>query len=105
MLKDIEALVLGDALSAASRHRVQAWLIGNRTGDARLRAGLPPGWRCGDKTGSGAHGTANDVGVLWPPRGAPIIVVAYLTESAASADKRDATLAEVARAVVSALHP
>ncbi len=105
MLKDIEAFVLDDALSAASRHRVQAWLIGNRTGDARLRAGLPPGWRCGDKTGRGAHGTANDVGVLWPPRGAPIIVVAYLTESAASADKRDATLAEVARAVVSALHP
>lgn len=105
MMNDIEYLVLGDALLAASRDRLKGWLIANRTGDARLRAGLPPGWWCGDKTGTGEHGTSNDVGILWPPRGAPIVVAAYLTESAASADQRDATLAEVARAVVSALHP
>ena len=30
----------------------------------RLRAGLPPGWRVGDKTGSGDHGTANVVAII-----------------------------------------
>jgi len=102
MLKDIEALVLGAALTSASRERLTGWLIGNRTGDTRLRAGLPASWRCGDKTGTGHHGTANDVGMLWPAHGAPVIVSAYLTESTASEPMRDATLADVARAVVSA---
>jgi beta-lactamase class A len=105
MLKDVEALVLGDALSAASRDRLTTWLLGNRTGDARLRAGVPGGWRCGDKTGTGNHGTANDVGVLWPPHGAPVIVSAYLTESTGSEPTRDVALADVARAVMSALRP
>jgi len=103
MLKDIEVLVLGDALSAASRDRLTGWLLGNRTGDARLRAGLPFNWRCGDKTGTGRHGTANDVGVLWPARGAPVIVSAYLTESTASEAMRDVALADVARATASAV--
>lgn len=31
------------------------WLIQNKTGDKRLRAGLPTGWKSGDKTGSGAR--------------------------------------------------
>jgi beta-lactamase class A len=99
MLKNIHAVVLGGALSAAARGHLIGWLVGNRTGDARLRAGLPSGWRCGDKTGTGEHGTANDIGVLWPPQGAPVIVAAYLTESTAGV----AALADVARAVVSAL--
>jgi beta-lactamase class A len=66
---------------------------------------MPGGWRCGDKTGTGNHGTANDVGVLWPPHGAPVIVSAYLTESTASEPMRDVALGDVARAMVSVLHP
>jgi beta-lactamase class A len=104
MLEDIQASALGGALAPASRDRLVKWLIGNRTGDARLRAGLPPGWRCGDKTGTGEHGTANDVSILWPPQGAPLILSAYLTESTANPAGRDAALADVARAVVAAVN-
>ena len=103
MLKNVHTLALGDALSAASKQQLTAWLLGNRTGDARLRAGLPAGWRCGDKTGSGERGTTNDIGVVWPPHGAPIIVAIYLTETAASGEKRNATLAEIGRAVSAVL--
>jgi beta-lactamase class A len=103
MLKDVQALTLGSALSTTAREHLSGWLLGNRTGDARLRAGLPSGWRCGDKTGTGERGTANDVGVLWASQGAPVIVSAYLTESTAKAATRDAALADVARAVVSSL--
>ena len=99
MLKNLQTLALGDALSAASKQQLIAWLLGNRTGDARLRAGLPTGWRCGDKTGSGEHGSTNDVGVLWPPQGQPILVAIYLTETSASGDNRNATLADVGRAI------
>ena len=103
MLEDLDRLVLGDALSAASRERLKGWLLANRTGGARLRAGLPADWRIGDKTGSGERGTANDVGVLWPPGGAPIVVTVYLTGAGGTDEARSAAISGVARRVVEAL--
>lgn len=86
---NLRALVAGEEkhLSARSREQLTAWLVANRTGDARLRAGLSRDWCVGDKTGTGEHGTTNDVAVLWPPRKQrrqPRIVCVYLTETAAS---------------------
>jgi beta-lactamase class A len=102
MLKNLQRLVFGDVLSAPSKEQLTKWLIGNRTGDTRLRAGLPAGWQCGDKTGSGERGSTNDIGVLWPPQRAPLIVTIYLTDTSAPSDARNAPLADVGRAVAAA---
>lgn len=99
----LDRFVLGEALSPASRGQLAAWLVACKTGDARLRAGVPPGWRVGDKTGTGERGTANDVGVLWPPGRGPVVVAAFITGSAAPPDAQSAAIADVARAVVLAL--
>ncbi|MBX9845620.1 MAG: class A beta-lactamase [Xanthobacteraceae bacterium] len=99
MLGNLQKLVLGDTLSGASKEQLTKWLLGNKTGDTRLRAQLPAGWRTGDKTGAGDRGTNNDVGVLWPPDGEPIVVAAYLTGTTAPVERRNATLAAVGRAV------
>jgi beta-lactamase class A len=56
MLATLRTLTLGSALSPASRQQLVAWLIANQTGDKRLRAGLPAGWKVGDKTGSWSDG-------------------------------------------------
>ena len=100
MLKTMQKLVLGDALTPASRAWLQRWLVETSTGDQRLRAGVP-GWKVGDKTGtSGDSGTANDVAVLWPEGGgAPVLVTCYLTRSKAQPAQRDAAIAQVARAM------
>jgi beta-lactamase class A len=74
-----------------------AWLVANQTGGKRLRAGLPEGWKVGDKTGSGDNNTANDVAVLWPQGRAPVIVTAYYTGSKASDEERNTVLADVGR--------
>lgn len=103
MAADLDRLVLGEALSPASRSQLAAWLVACKTGDARLRAGVPPGWRVGDKTGTGERGTANDVGVFWPPGRGPVVVAAFITGSAATPDAQGAAIADVARAVVLAL--
>jgi beta-lactamase class A len=103
MAANLRALALDKALSAQSREQLVRWLIANKTGDTRLRAGLPAGWRVGDKTGSGERGTTNDVGVFWPPDRAPVIVSIYLTQTSASPAQRNATLATVGRTVASAL--
>jgi beta-lactamase class A len=103
MLADLDRLVLGSVLTAPSRERLAGWLIATRTGDARIRAGLPQGWRVGDKTGTGENGTANDIAVLWPPKAAPLLLTSYLTTSPLKPAGRDAIHAAVARAVVAAL--
>lgn len=94
----------GPALAPASRAQLVAWLVDCRTGGKRLRAGLPAGWRVGDKTGTGPRWATNDVAVLWPPADAgreraPIVVAAFLTETRAAPERRDAALAEVGRVV------
>jgi beta-lactamase class A len=103
MLGDLDRLLLGAALSPASRARLTDWLVACRTGDQKIRAGLPEGWRCGDKTGGGGHGTTNDIAVVWPPGRPPVLVAAYLTETAAPLGARNAALAAVGRGVAEAL--
>lgn len=93
----MQKLLLGNALSPVSRQRLQQWLVGNTTGDKRLRAGFPADWRVGDKTGTNQT-DANDIGIAWPTNGrAPLIVTAYLAESSADSTVKEATLAGVAR--------
>ena len=97
MLGLLRDTVLGTALSPSSRAQMAAWLVANKTGDKRLRAGVPAGWRVGDRTGTGGNNATNDVAVIWPPGRAPIVVAAYYAEARASEDERNAVLAEVGR--------
>ena len=103
MLATLQKLVAGDALSAASRERLVGWLVANKTGDKRLRAGMPGSWRVGDKTGTGGHGSANDIAVAWPPGRAPVFVTAYYTGSTISDEARSAVIAEAGRIATAGL--
>ncbi|MEE7462831.1 class A beta-lactamase [Methylobacterium fujisawaense] len=105
MVANLDKLLFSDALSSSSRDQLSAWLIGNKTGDTRLRAGLPRTWRVGDKTGSGERGTTNDAGIVWPPGRKPLILAIYLTGAASTAEGRNATLASVGRAVAETMEP
>jgi len=99
MVGALRALLLGSALKAASRRRLEGWMVAATTGRNKLRAGLPAGWIAGDKTGAGEHGTMNDVALIRPPGRAPLLVAAYLTDSRAGSGDREAALAEVGRLV------
>jgi beta-lactamase class A len=99
----LRTLLLGEVLSPGSRDQLGAWMIANRTGDQRLRAKLPGGWRVGDKTGADGETTTNDLAIFWPPGRKPVIVAAYLTECAGPESKRNAVLAEVGRLIASAM--
>ncbi|WP_420105630.1 class A beta-lactamase [Herbaspirillum huttiense] len=99
MTADLRQLVLGNALTPPSRQQLAQWLVANQTGNKRVRAGLPKGWKVGDKTGTGRLGTANDVGVVWTEKGAPLLFAVYLTENAATDARRDAVHAEVGRLI------
>lgn len=99
----LRAVTLGDGLGRAGCDRLAGWLPANTTGDAAVRAGVPAGWRVGDKTGTGAQGERNDITVLWPPDRAPIVLAVYTAPDDPESEAGDATIAEATRAVVAAL--
>jgi beta-lactamase class A len=99
MSRSMQKILLGSILTQPSRAQLLQWLDGNKTGDERIRAGLPADWKVGDRTGSGQNGTTNDIAILRPPGRAPILLSVYLTETAAAPAARNATLASVAKAV------
>ncbi|GAA4356706.1 class A beta-lactamase BOR-1 [Variovorax defluvii] len=106
MAISMQKILLGDALSPASRAQLLQWLDDNKTGDQRIRAGVPANWKVGDKTGSGDNGTANDVAILRPPGRAPVLLSVYLTGTGtgtgtgagATLAQRNATIAAVGAA-------
>ncbi|MBM2770949.1 PEN family class A beta-lactamase, Bcc-type [Burkholderia anthina] len=100
MAASLRVLTLGDALPAAQRAQLVAWLRGNKVGDKRIRAGVPAGWQVADKTGTGDYGTTNDAGVMWPPSGAPVVLVVYYTQARADAKAKDDVIAAAARIAV-----
>lgn len=92
MARNLQRFVLEPTLSDPARLQLADWLIENRTGDARIRAGMPAGWRIGDKTG-GMTGVSNDIAVLWPlDGGSPWLLAIYLQGSSLDAAGRDDVL-------------
>jgi beta-lactamase class A len=97
MVATMEQLLFGEALSAASQEKIIAWLVANRTGDKRIRAAMDPQWKVGDKTGTGEKGAANDIAVIWPGKRKPFLLVVFCDVPQATAEQRDALIADAAR--------
>lgn len=102
MAATVGKILLGPSLTEAGRARLEGWMTASRTGTKRLRAGLPADWGIGDKTGSGAYGTANVVALLRPPARAPLVAAVYITGSDATSEARDAAHAAIGRVIATA---
>lgn len=98
----MRTILVEKALSDGSRETLLNWMKNCQTGLHRLRAGLPPTWTVGDKTGTGANGAANDNAIAWPPGRPPVLVAAYLTGSHAPPSALDAAHARIGDIVAAA---
>ena len=103
MATSLEEFTLGDALPQDKREIVIEMMRGNTTGDELIRAGVPDDWEVGDKTGSGSYGTRNDIAILWPPEGDPIVLAVMSTRDVEDAEYDNALIADAAEVVVDAL--
>ncbi|HEY8545213.1 MAG TPA: class A beta-lactamase [Acidimicrobiales bacterium] len=104
MARNLEALVLGDALPDANdRDLLLTAMRYATTGDDLIRAGVPEGWLVADKTGTAAHGTRNDIAVIHPPEGDPIVLAIYSNRLDPDAEPDPALLAEATRLVIAHL--
>jgi len=99
MRETITKLIAGDALSVQSREHLLGWLVGNKTGDQRLRAGLPKNGTVGEKTGTTDRGGACDVGLFRPERHQPIFISAYVAEATVPVQGLNPVFAEIGRMV------
>ena len=103
MASAITKLILGDALSPASRSQLKEWMIANKVADSLIRASVPEDWVVADRTGAGGYGSRSITAVMWPPHRKPIIAIIYITETKAAFKDRNAAIAEIGTAIVNVL--
>lgn len=100
---DLGALLTTDTLGAPPQAQLIDWMTGNATGAELIQAGLPADWAVADKSGAGSYGTRNDIAVVWPPTGSPIILVIMSGGPAEDAEYDNALVARAASVAVKAL--
>jgi beta-lactamase class A len=100
MVGSMERVLTGTVLSGPSRQMLIQWMIDSSTGLQRIRAGLPAGWKAGDKTGTGANGAVNNLAIAWPPGRKPLLIAVYLSESTQTIEMLSAAHAQIAAEVV-----
>jgi beta-lactamase class A len=77
MAGNLLRFLLGTVLSPDSREHLTEWMVGCKTGNNRLRGGLPGDWKVGDKTGNNGKDAAGDIAIAWPKSGGPVLVSVY----------------------------
>jgi beta-lactamase class A len=100
---DLRRFVLGGLLSPSRRQLLTDWLLRNTTGGPYIRAGVPAGWKVGDKTGSGYWGARNDIAIAWPPHGAPFVIAVLSSRGSINASSGDALIADATRTALADL--
>jgi beta-lactamase class A len=96
----VRDLTLGDFLGRDDRRLLDDELGDSLTGARLVRAGVPDGWRVGDKSGTASYGTRNNVAVVYPPGRAPWVVVVMTSHDEADAETDDTLVARAAQVVV-----
>ncbi|MDN3271184.1 class A beta-lactamase [Streptomyces sp. MA15] len=100
-------LTTGSILHTRDRARLVGWLKASLTGADRIKAGIPPDWTVGNKTGTGGasnHGTANDLAIVWPPgSNAPIVLAVFTNRTLDDTPHDDKVIAATATALAEAL--
>jgi beta-lactamase class A len=99
MAGNLQRFTLGEVLSQPSRQRLTNWMLNCKTGNNRLRAGLPKDWRVGDKTGNNGKDASGDISVAWPRPDRPVLIAAYTQGGSPNAAQLEAVFTEIGRMV------
>lgn len=99
MAANLRRLILGDKLSSTSRHLLTGWMLACKTGDNRLRAGLPKAWKIADKTGNNGADAAGDIAIAWPKPDAPVLICVYTQGGSPSPERLTTLFSDIGRLV------
>ncbi|MCJ7840866.1 class A beta-lactamase [Lederbergia sp. NSJ-179] len=99
----LQAFTIGETLPKEKRLMLIDWLKGNATGDTLIRAGVPKGWEVADKSGAGSYGTRNDIAIIWPPKGDPIVLAILSSRDQKETDYDDKLIEQATKEVINTL--
>jgi beta-lactamase class A len=102
MAATLRAFTLGPVLPQDKRTLLVDFMRANTTGNSLIRAGAPAGWPVADKSGTADHGIRNDIGLVWPPNRAPIVLVVLSARPAKDAPHDDALIARATTVALTA---
>lgn len=97
MVDLLDRIARGKALSQDSTRILVDIMARCRTGNARLKALLPPGTGIAHKTGT-LNGMGNDVGIITLPDGRGFVIAVFVMKDGKGHEVRDRIIAEAARA-------
>jgi len=100
MAESVQKLVLGNVLGHSQRLQLQEWMKHCKTGDNRIRAGVPRHFIVADKTGTGGYGSIGDIGVVWRTHASPIVLAVYVRRDEKNAHTPDKVIAQATKIVM-----
>lgn len=103
MSKSVQKLVLGNALGNSERQQLQNWMKQCKTGNNRIRAGVPRHFIVADKTGTGSYGSISDIGVIWRTQASPIVLAVYVRKNKKNAHIPDRVIAQATKIVMNGM--
>jgi beta-lactamase class A len=95
MAGNLRRFLLGSVLTPGSRQHLTEWMVGCKTGNNRLRGGLPANWKVGDKTGNNGKDASGDIAIAWPKSGGAVLVCAYTQGGSPSPRQLEAVFKEI----------
>jgi beta-lactamase class A len=95
MAGNLRRFLLGGVLTPGSRQLLTEWMVGCKTGNNRLRGGLPADWKVGDKTGNNGKDASSDIAIAWPKSGGPVLVCAYTQGGSPAPQQLEAVFKEI----------
>lgn len=103
MAANLRHILLGSVLSPSSRELLTGWMQDCKTGDDRLRGGIPKTWRIANKTGNNGKDAYGDIAITWPMPKTPILVCVYTRGGTPKTARVKAVFADVGRLVAGQL--
>jgi beta-lactamase class A len=95
MAGNLRRFLLGTVLTPSSRAQLTQWMVDCKTGNNRLRGGVPADWKIGDKTGNNGKDASGDIAIAWPTSGGPVLVTAYAQGGSPTPQQLEAVFKEI----------
>jgi len=95
MAGNLRRFLLGTVLTPSSREQLTQWMVDCKTGNNRLRGGLPGEWKVGDKTGNNGKDASGDIAIAWPKSGGPVLMAAYTQGGSPTPQQFEAVFKEI----------
>lgn len=102
MSNSIVHILQGDIINGKDKNMLWQWMQDNKTGDHRIRAGLPPHWQVGDKTGT-CHNSWNDIAVFYNDKGTGYVMSIFVDRPNVKGRDADAIIANITKILVDEL--